>query len=97
MITVEELKCLLELEAPCSGHSKIKVLGSTVSILEDLEKLSKVACYTLTQVVEMPPAFCVLLLYRVWYEIPHFLMPQPLPWLMYSVQLTHHCVCFLDF
>lgn len=50
-----------------------------------------------TQVVEITPAFCALLLYKVWYEISDFLMPQTLPWSMYSVQLTHHCVCFLDF
>lgn len=48
IFTAEELKCLLELEPLYSEHGKIKVLGSIVSILEELEKLSNIASFFLS-------------------------------------------------
>lgn len=48
MFTVEELKCLLELEPLCLEYSKIHVLGSVVSILEELETLTNIVCFFLS-------------------------------------------------
>jgi len=48
MLTVQELKWLLELEPACPEHGKSKVLKNIVTLLEELGKLSIIVCFFLS-------------------------------------------------